>query len=468
MAIKPDGPEAHLLAGHSLQDLGRLDEAETAFAGALRIKPHWADALEALAYLMEKTRRYDAAEDYLRAGLEADPRRSGLLRLAGDLKQRKLAFAEAERDYRAALAEAPDDPAVHDSLALALTRLGRTAEALPHLERAVSLRPDNPISRYSLGLVLLASGRLAEGWPLFAARHDREVGYLSKRPYSAPLLRTGDIRGKRILAWTDQGIGEEILFAGLVPDLLARGAVLTLECDPRLAPLFARSFPEAAVVPRGDRPPPGPFDAHIALADTARWLRPDWNAFPRHAGYLRAEAATVERLRRAYGGDRAPLIGIAWQTRQEAKISAQKTLPLAQWAPLLHTPGVRIVSLQYGECAAEIREVAGSLDVEIVHDPEVDPRRDLDGFAAQVKAMDAVVSISNATAHAAGALGVPAWTLVPTGHGALWHWFLDRDDSPWYPALRLVRQAKAGSWDGAIDRAAAALAAFLHSSPARP
>jgi ADP-heptose:LPS heptosyltransferase len=133
------------------------------------------------------------------------------------------------------------------------------------------------------------------------------------------------------------------------------------------------------------------------------------------------------------------------------------------WGPLLTARDAMFVKLQYGDLKREVADACRELGVTIIDDPNVDAVADIDAFAAQVAAMDLVITTSNATAHMAGSLNVPVWTLVPTGYGSMWHWFRNRDDSPWYPSMRLFRQPDRSAWGPVLHEAAASLTCFLAS-----
>jgi ADP-heptose:LPS heptosyltransferase len=162
------------------------------------------------------------------------------------------------------------------------------------------------------------------------------------------------------------------------------------------------------------------------------------------------------------------LVGISWRTIQGAKVSAQKTLPLERWGAILSLPGVTFVSLQYGECEEELRAAEAKFGIQIVRDEAVNAMLDLDSLAAQVAAMDLVITTSNTTAHLAGALNARTWVFVPSGYGGFWHWFLDREDSPWYPSVRLFRQSRRGDWQSPLDEASAAFADIAEMRQATP
>jgi hypothetical protein len=282
------------------------------------------------------------------------------------------------------------------------------------------------------------------------------------------------LTGKSILIWTEQGLGDEILFASMLPDVIARAGRCIIECSPRMAPVFARSFPAAQVraYQRAHVPvsPAPAADYQIAIGDLGRFLRGDFAAFPRHHGYLKADAAKAAALRARYQAVKPGnvVVGLSWRSGNK-DIGVLKSADLAEWAAILGLPGLTFVNLQYGDSSVDVAAVRARLGVGIYHDDTVDPLKSMDDFFAQVAAMDLVISTSNTTIHAAGSLNVPVWLIDA---GGLWYWFRERADSPWYPAMRIFRSpfqwvngAGLAWWSAPIAAAAGALKARIPSFP---
>ena len=342
------------------------------------------------------------------------------------------------------------------------------------LENALALAPDDPNVQKRLGLFLVQLGDLARGWTLqdkgrFLTEKERVI----RRPEPPPYWTGEDLRGKRILIWTEQGPGDEILHISMIPDLVARGATCTIECSKRLVPVFARSFTgvrvfgyktsKVAVTNASD------FDYQIAVASLGGFFRRDFSAFPRHHGYLRADADQTARFRKAYeqraNGRR--IVGISWRSAGRQRV---KSTDLLNLAPILQTSDVWFVNLQYGDCREDIAAVREKLGVEIFNDDSVDSLKDLDTFFAQVAAMDLVISSSNTTVHVAGSQNIPVWMLLHHGRGAPYYWFVGRDDSPWYPSARIFRSLTADMevWEiEPAQRIAAALSTWVNAKPAQ-
>jgi hypothetical protein len=245
-------------------------------------------------------------------------------------------------------------------------------------------------------------------------------------------------------------VGDEVMFAGLIPEVIRSGNRCVLDCDHRLQPLFARSFPAVEVVPRYDpTSTPGPdIVAHLPSGSLPNLLRRSSAAFAATISpYLFADPMARQRLRGRYADGRR-LIGLAWHTTNR-KTGADRSVDLSLFTPVFARTDIRWISLQYGD-HDDLQNQVALAKAPILIDRDVDQLSDIDGFAAQVAAMDMVITIDNSTAHLAGALGVPTWVMLPFARD--WRWFQARKDSPWYPTLRLFRQPQRGDWHSVLQQ----------------
>jgi len=237
---------------------------------------------------------------------------------------------------------------------------------------------------------------------------------------------------------------------------------LIVDCGKRLVPLFKRSFTGMTFVGKGTRDADrlnGPdVDYHIPIASLGRYLRQRESDFADRTPYLNADPSRVAKLREKYktwaGGK--PVIGISWHSGNLG-LSSLKSIPIDALAPILCHRDYAFVSLQYGDVADQLAGFRERQGVEVLHDKSIDPMKDMDGFAAQVAAMDQVISISNTTVHMAGALGIP--TRVMLSNVSMWCWQRDREDTLWYDTVRLFRQEKPGDWSPVIEALARTLTA---------
>jgi thioredoxin-like negative regulator of GroEL len=439
---------------------GRLAEAEQLYRQMLAVDPEHADCLHLLGMVMFQTGEHSQAMDLIGKAIAHHPTAASYHSNLGNVLQSQGKIREAETCYRRALEIRPEQAEAHMHLGHILRAQGEIDASLACYQRALALKPQLAEARMAEAMALLLQGNYSDGWGSFDLRWRTQSFDTPLRDYPQPLWKNEPLTSGRLLIWGEQGVGDEIMFAGLVPEVVANGIRCVLDCDARLKPLFARSFPEAEVVSGYDPEIHTELDiaAHLPSGSLPGLLRRGEGDFAAtRSPYLVADREQRERFRARYEDGR-PLVGIAWHTKNE-KSGRSRSIDLALLAPLLARPDIRWVSLQYGEAVGLESEAAG-VGAALVVDPEVNQFKDIDGFAAQVAAMDFVVSIDNSTAHLAAALGVPTWVLLPFAPD--WRWLLGREDSPWYPSMRLFRQPGLGDWESVLREVQAALEATFH------
>lgn len=360
-----------------------------------------------------------------------------------------------------------DDAELYDFRGTMYQELGRLPEAFADFDRALELRPDFPAATFHRAMARLLAGDFGRGWD------DYELRRLNPdhAPSASDLQRWdgSPLAGRTLLITREQGLGDEIMYASMLPELLAQPGRCVVECDPRLLQLFGRSFPAATFYgtqPDGRLPaaiPRASIDVAIEAGSLARLLRRDAAAFPRHSGYLRADPLKQERWRARLAGLGSGLkIGLSWTGGVRKTRRALRSLSLDQLLPLLRVPGVRYVSLQYTrEAPGELAELRARHGIEIAHWQEgID---DYDETAALVGALDLTISVCTSLVHLCGALGRPVWVLAPLGPE--WRYGIAGESMVWYPSARLFRQAAYAEWGPVVDRVAAEVAA-LRRNPA--
>jgi len=438
---------------------GQFAEAERLYRQALDLNPTNTDAIHLLGMLAFQSGDLVRAAASIRQAIALHPAAASYHSNLGNVLQAQGDLDQAAASYRQALILKPDLAETHLNLGNVLREQGDVDRALAEYRLALQCNPDLPEARVAESTTLLLRGDFGAGWPGFEHRWQTRDYDTPMRTYPHPVWDGKPFTSGRLLVWGEQGVGDEIMFAGLIPDLLSTGMPLALECDPRLVPLFARSFPGVQVIPAYDsiRDTALGIAAHLPSGSLPRFFRTSRAAFEAtQSPYLCADSGERARFRSAYGDGR-PLIGIAWRTRN-AKSGRKRSLDLGTLAPLLRDPRFTWVSLQYGDTAglAAEAEAAGN---RIVVDRSVDQLEDIDRFAAQVAAMDLVLAIDNSTAHLAAALGLPTWLLLP--YAPDWRWLLKTDSSPWYPTLRIFRQSALGDWTSVVRDVRADLALTL-------
>ncbi|MEQ8195750.1 MAG: hypothetical protein RIB59_14795, partial [Rhodospirillales bacterium] len=317
------------------------------------------------------------------------------------------------------------------------------------------LKPDLMDVRSNYALALLKHGRFQDGWREYQTRWQWNGFEKSvPRPFEQPRWHGENLDGKSILVWGEQGIGDELMFAGMFPDLIERAKSVSVECDRRLVPVFERSFPGIKAYARDN--PPNPvltdpaIDYQVPCGDLGAYLRPDLSAFPKHSGYIKPESNDAERLREKYRslGNGAFVVGLSWKSGNQF-VGEKRSAEIDLWEPILTCPGCFFVNLQYGKVKPFLDAFERETGIGIHCDDEVDPLTDMDIFLAQLAAVDLTISIDNSTVHAAGALGRPAWTLLAAAPD--WRWLQNEETSYWYPSMRLIRQEKLGAWESVFE-----------------
>ncbi len=303
----------------------------------------------------------------------------------------------------------------------------------------MALDPEHFEAPWNKALALLSTGTLGEGWDLYGARWKKQD--FSSKPYVTTRPEWDGAPGVRLLIWEEQGIGDQILFGTMLPDVAATVSEAIVLTDARLVPLFGRSLPGIRFVAAEQGVSEGDYDAHLAMGALGRHFRRSLSDLPEAAdGYLKADPGRASALRSSLCGPGEKLVGLSWKSRNTS-IGEAKSLDLPDFLPLFRLPGIRFVNLQYGDTAAETADLGERFGVDVQTCASVDNFSDIDGLAALIEACDLVVTTSNTTVHLAGALGKTTLMILTYGGDILWYWGNRRDGrSLWYPAVRMVAQ----------------------------
>ena len=451
----PDLAPAHTNCGIAWQQMGRPDEALACFRRAVALEPDSAHARNNLALCLRRLDRHDEAEAELRQALDLAPgdawTATNLAVLLRDLGRPLEARAVAEPH----LAGHPDAVDLRCAVAAALLDLGDLDGARVHYDAALAVQPGWGVARLGRGMLRLSCAEFGPGWDDYEARYDSDE--TPRRGFPFPEWDGGAPAGRAVLVYAEQGLGDEIMFANCLPDLIADAARVVVECDPRLAALFARSFPAAAVfgAPRTaehawlDRA--GAIDVQVAAGSLPRRYRRTEQDFPAHAGYLRADPARVGRYRErlaALGPGRK--VGLAWRGGLVRTRRAVRSIEPELLAPLLARKDLRFVSLQHGDVGADLARMRSAAGDVPVHWPEVPA--DPDEAAALMLALDATVTVCSSVVHIGGAAGARVLAMAPATPE--WRYLRSGDRLPWYPSVELIRQERPGEWGPVIGRVA--------------
>lgn len=491
--LKPDDARAHFELADALAQSGQHDESIAAYRDTLRLQPDSAEACVNLAYLYIKKKAFDEAVHWSRRAIELRPQYAEAhLNLGCALtKQEKFAEAivvlqEAARlkphlpesfnnlgialveegkiaaavdNYRQALAIHSENSDALYNLGIALLKLGEPQSALEHFDRAIKLRPDYAEAHHNRSATLLLTGNFAEGFPEYEWRfrsRDFPPYHLRWKAWDGTSLA-----GRTIVLCAEQGLGDTLQFVRYAPLMQARGARVIVECSPALHPVMARTEHVDGWCSPAD--PPLEADCCVPLLSVPFRMQTVLETIPAKIPYVFADPQLVAAWRQKLQEWDGFKVGIIWQGNPQCPGDRNRSISLAHYAPLAEVPGVRLVNLQKGAGLEQLRDFSEPWSVVDFGD-EVDTSTGaFMDTAAIMKNLDLVITSDTATAHLAGALGVNVWValqMIPD-----WRWLLEREDSPWYPTMRLFRQTRLGDWPGVFERIARSLEQLVAKGP---
>lgn len=478
LAANPSLTEARAALGLALLDLGQADEGEAALRAVLARRTDHAAATLALAGSRQRRggdaepayRRYltlepadvegwnayglalQAADRIACAGdafvraIRLNPQMAEAMTNLGTIRRLQGQAADGAELQRRALDLCPGYAAAHTNLALALQDQGDDAGAEREFTKALDADPDQALARFNRAILRLRQGRLAEGWEDYAVRF--ESGRLRpRRPFNIPEWEGGRLAGRRLLLWGEQGLGDEFMFGALLPEALSRFPDAIVECEPRLIPLFQRSFPGTTV--RAPTRRPDDADCHLPFGSLPRLLWRTAPGSPPPAGWLKPDQERLAAWRSRLDALGPGLtVGIAWTSQRITTERRRSYTDLAEWASLLRLPGIHAVSLQYDGREEEIAAVEERLGLPIHRWPDLDQIADLEGTAALMANLDLVISVASSAGEMAAALGVPVWRLAQRDWTQL-----GTAVRPWFPTMRCIHPDGRSGIGGAIPKA---------------
>jgi Flp pilus assembly protein TadD len=425
--------------GLVLIDSGLAVEACSAFQSALVSAPqtpalyfNLGNAQRMRGDIPEAIKQYENA---LSLGLE----RPEVYNNLGIALQQSEHWDDAIRAFHSALARDPYYLPAMANRGNALIQMGRPGEAVIPLQRAVELQPGYADAHWLLSHALLVTGQLPQGWDEYEWRWHRMKAATYYRGEAGAQWRGGDITGKTILLYAEQGMGDAVQFVRYAPMVKARGAKVVVECHPELVSLLRTIDCVSTVYARGESGPK--IDLTCPLLSLPSVFRTTIDTIPGGVPYLRPEAGRAARWRKALEPYKSQLkVGLVWAGNAGHANDRNRSIPFERLAPLASVHGVQFVSVQRLDKGDRRAATPGLL-------PVIDWTEELRDFAdtaALVSQLDLLITVDTAVAHVGGALGVPVWMMVPFVPD--WRWFLQRSDSPWYPSMRLFRQTVRRDW----------------------
>jgi tetratricopeptide (TPR) repeat protein/ADP-heptose:LPS heptosyltransferase len=495
--LDPQLADAFSNFGTALREAGRVDEAIPLLERARALKPRSAKVQSNLGIAYFERNRFAEAVECQRLALALD---AGFLEARNNLGNALAAMGQEEEaieSYRHVIAHSPDHADAHSNLGLLLQERGQVAEAMRCYARALEIRPDhadalnnqgyllqeqgrredaialyrraieaNPQAvraAYNLGLAQLCRFEFEEGWKLCELRYHTTPPVAVMRAFRMPRFSADDWgQGHRIAIWREQGVGDQLLYSTLLPELEARGQDFVLEIDKRLIPAYSRAHPRwTLVAPEDSDAAFAACDRHLAIASLAQLLRTSRESFERQPrALLAAEPARAAAYRRRLAAPGKRVVGISWRSFQPSPrgyLQRKKSASLAAFMALSQREDLRLADLQYGDTKAE-REAFAASAGRLERLDELDLFNDLEGVLAAIEACDLVVTTSNVTAHLAGVLGKSTLLVYLAANPPFHYWATDgQGRCLWYPSVRIVTDAALDSWDKALARVEALL-----------
>jgi tetratricopeptide (TPR) repeat protein len=454
--LTADDAEVQAGIARILKGVGKLAEALPHFARAVELDPASAvhRAMWALALLRDG--QIEQAARVCAEACERDPRCVEAWHHAGLIERELGKMTQARQRFEHALTLRPEALEIRSAYANTLRDLGCFGEALAQYDRVLARDPGLNEAQLNRAYLKLMTGRYADGWD----EYEQRLGFGSVPPPPVTLPRWRGESGARVLVYGEQGLGDEIMFASCLPDLIARSERVSFACHARLVALFRRSFPsvdihsarDAAQAARGAQ-------CIAAIGSLPAVFRRSRDAFPDGPrAYLSAAPDAVAAWQARFGGAQGELrVGISWRGgSRQTRGHLRSIAPLAL-AVLGVVRPIRWISLQYGDAQADYRELsAAGLRIERFAEIE----SDIDACAAAIGALDLVISIDNTVAHLAAALGRPLW--IALAAGPEWRYGIEGGSLPWYPGARLFRQREGEGWQAVLGEIRRALEAKAH------
>lgn len=445
LEINPDQAAAHVNLGNIFLKQGNPEDAASSYNRALEIEPEFSQALNGLGTALMQQNKFEEAMKTFERALKITPDQPEILCNLGNLLRTQGKYDDAVETLSKAITLQPKLTEAHNNLGNALKSRGDWDDAMDSYQKALSLEPDNAETHWNRAQVLLLTGHFREGWTEYEWRTKcSDFQTLIWNP-GGPTWDGSNLDKKTILIYCEQGFGDSIQFVRYAQSLAALGATVIVRCPPQLQTLFQTVPGVDRAVTRTDKSAPYHFQA--SLLSLPRLLNTDMETIPAEIPYFSPPATATRAL--DSGGKRK--VGIVWAGSPSHKNDQNRSISLDYFIPLLDMEEFAFYSLQFGGQSKDIKFFGLSDNI-------VDLQDDLDDFAATAAVMaelDLIISVDTSTAHLAGALGKPVWTLLPFVPD--WRWLLGRDDSPWYPSMRLFRQTSPGDWQGVIDNVETAL-----------
>jgi tetratricopeptide (TPR) repeat protein len=442
LELDPDSADIHYNLGNALAEQKKDEAAAAEFEEALRLNPQLAKARNNLGSIYRTLERPQEAVEQFALIPKGDPEWAGAYNNMGLALLSLGRHDDAEAAVRETLALEPDKAEAWCNLGVVFHAQNRLTEAQECYHKAQSLKPDLSRVRMNIGLIELVRGNFAEGWKNYEWRWENAP--LVDRGFAQPQWRGEPLNGARILVHSEQGYGDTLQFCRYLPMVAAAGGTVIFETQERVVRLSKELEGVSEVLRTGEKLPE--FDYHCPLLSLPTAFGTELENIPNATPYLRAPEEARRKMAAVNWNPDKLRVGLLWAGNPSFLNDRFRfrSVPLKEFAPLFGVEGVRFYSLQVGPETRQLAVAPG----EIV---DLAPLTgDMADTAAAIEQMDLVISVDTSVSHLAGGLNKPTWVLIPNCPD--WRWLLDREDTPWYPTMRLFRQPEPGNWTAVIER----------------
>jgi Flp pilus assembly protein TadD len=453
----PEHHEALFKMGVLQAHQGHVHDAIDYFRKVLTLTPDMVEAQNNLGNVYFQKKDYAQALVCYEQVLSSRPRNVESLNNLGNVYKMQGQFDLALASYKKALTQKPGSASIFNNIGTTYRGMGRLDDALAYFRKALAVKPEFAHVQWNMSALMLESGDYATGLPLYDKRFDPEVllelgapglGEMNRKFSSKPRWKGENLQGKTLAIWSEQGLGDSVMMLRYLPLLKKKGvASVIVYCPASLKKIMLTGA--TLVVDHGATLPLDSFDLHCPMMSLPYAFGTTLETIPNATPYLSVPAALSDKWAAQLAKFKGLKVGLAWAGNKDFPKDAQRSIALDQFASLAAIPGVQLVSLQKGESAEQLKSTGWRvLDWMDVCD-------DLLDTAALVANLDLVITVDTAIAHVAGALGKPVW-LLNRANGD-WRWMLEREDSPWYPSMRIFRQQALYQWDEVLASVAAEL-----------
>lgn len=449
IAIRPDFVPAYLALGEAAKQRREFALARWCFKKTLSSEPASIEALQGMAEISQAEEHFPAAIYFYQQALALEPHNMAAWNLLGTVYHSREQLTEAEHCYRKALELLPENPTVLNNLGVILIDQGRVTDAIELYQHLLRIDSSYAEAHWNHAVALLTSGEYLPGWNEYEWRF-KKTNPVPARDFPQPRWDGSFMPGKTILLHAEQGFGDTIQFIRYAPLVAERGLEVIVECQvPGLVRLMQSVAGVKQVVVTGESLPD--FDVHLPLLSLPSVFDTTLETIPSRTPYVAANRVDIEHWRQRLNKYTGFRVGLVWYAKQTQLLNRKRSCRLQHFIPLCQVSGIDLFSLQIGIGTDQLRDIE---EFSVINDL-TNLVSDFADTAAFIANLDLVITIDTAVAHLAGALGARTWLILP--YAAEWRWLTQREDTPWYPTMRIFRQPKAGDWPSVIARLVDAL-----------